>query len=68
MQRIRPDEVPLDAGVLCNSARIPFSHYARSDVVRLVINREPLPRVQEMRRALEPAADRATAPDPLSSS
>jgi aliphatic nitrilase len=41
-------EVDLSAITLAKAVADPVGHYARPDVVRLLINREPMPRVQAM--------------------
>jgi aliphatic nitrilase len=56
-------EVDLAALALAKAVADPVGHYARPDVLRLLINREPLVRVQEMPRAFEAAADRPVSPD-----
>jgi nitrilase len=55
-------EIDLSMISLAKAAADPAGHYARPDVVRLLLNAEPLPRVQSFRPACAPV----TAGDPSS--
>jgi aliphatic nitrilase len=56
-------EIDLAAIPLAKAVADPAGHYARPDVVRLLLNREPMRRVEAMRPQLDAAAVRAPAYD-----
>jgi nitrilase len=56
-------EIDLATISLAKAVADPVGHYARPDVLRLLINREPAQKVQAMPRALEPAPEPATDED-----
>lgn len=55
-------EIDLSTLSLAKAAADPAGHYSRPDVVRLLLNTEPLARVQKMQPTFEPVADRETGP------
>jgi nitrilase len=56
-------DIDLSMISLAKAAADPTGHYSRPDVVRLLLNREPLARVQALKPAFAETADRQPAPE-----